>query len=255
MPVMPTMPYGVPPPTLPKHRFDPNQPESAVNYNFETCYDGEYPDMNGSQLIGTGIIGSRKTEVKYLARINSIRSNIGLSVVDIRGARIFNGETQIVFDGTIGKIILVVPLYCALTIDDSYCIGEVFTHRPCEVSINDAMQKGLPIIRVMIKNTVGDINIIEKEYNVNVTSESLNNELKRLRKNYSKNNKNNNNKQNQNNINDGSGGTKLVSVKTMFMKSFNNAKQQLSGNPGSKPVNTAPYPYPNPYSNSYPNPY
>jgi len=244
---VPIMPYNAP--TLPRHRFDPNQPESVTNYNFETCYDGEYQDMNANQLISTGVIGSRKTEVKFLARVNTIRSSIGLSVVDIRGARILNGESQIIFDGTIGKIILVVPLYCSLTINDSYCIGEVFSHRPCEVPVNEAMQKGLPIIRVMVKNTVGDINIIEKEYNVNVTSESLNNEFKKLKKNFYKKNKHNK----QNNGNNDNNGTTYVSMKSMLMKNFNNAKQQLSGNPSNKPVNVAPYPQPG-QTSQYPYP-
>ena len=224
-------------PPAPKHTFDRSKPESATNQNFETCYDGEYQDMNGTITIGTGSIGTKKIQVPALSRMNIVKSTIGNNIIDIRGARILNGESQIVFEGTLGRIILVVPKYISLIIEDQYCIGEVFSYRPTEVPVNEAMKKGLPVIRVTVKNTVGDINIIEKEIDLTISSEGLSSEIKKLRKEYFKNS-------NKNHSSGGNGGTSLVSMKTMFMKSFNSAKQQITGNPANKPVNTAPYPQP-----------
>jgi len=224
-----TLSQSVPPP---KHTFDCNKPESASNQNFETCYDGEYQDMNGNVTISTGTFGTRKIQVKALARINMVKSTIGNNIIDIRGVRLLNGESQIIFDGTLGRIILVVPKYLSLIIEDQYCIGEVFSHRPTEIPVNEAKKKGLPIIRVMVKNTVGDVNIIEKGVNISVSTESLNIEIKKLRKEYIKNNKKNSNSDN--------GGTSLISMKSMFKKTFNNAKQQIN-NQINKPVNPVLY--------------
>jgi len=192
-PPMQAGPQGLYPPPMQsqyvpfkKHRFDSKKPESATNQNYEVCYDGEYTDMNGVIIIGTGIIGSRKTEVKALARENIVKSSVGFSVVDIRGARILNGESKIVFDGTLGKIILVIPKHLAVVMEEYYCIGEVFSYRPNEIPVNEAVEKGLPVIRVVIKNTIGDVNIIEEEADVNVSSDSLNTKVKKLRKQYGK---------------------------------------------------------------------
>ncbi|ORX42836.1 hypothetical protein BCR36DRAFT_415889 [Piromyces finnis] len=240
--MQPPMVSGQYNPSIPqfvKHRFDTKKPESASNQNFETCFDGEYVDMNGCNTIGTGIIGSRKTQVRALARDNIIKSSIGLSIVDIRGARILNGESRIVFDGTLGKLIFVVPKYISIIMEDQFCIGEVFSYRPTEIPVDESMKKGLPVLRVVVKNSVGDINIIEKEADVNISSDSLNNELKKLRKQYGKKNKHNNNGSSSNAP--AVGGASLVSFKTNFMKSFNNAKNQISGVQNNKPVNTTPY--------------
>ncbi|KAG4099087.1 hypothetical protein H8356DRAFT_1038038 [Neocallimastix lanati (nom. inval.)] len=227
--------------------------ESASNQNFETCYDGEYQDMNDTITISTGTFGTRKIQVKALARVNMVKSTIGNNIIDIRGARLLNGESQIIFDGTLGRLILVVPKYLSLIIEDQYCIGEVLSHRPTEVPVNEAKKKGLPIVRVMVKNTLGDVNIIEKGVNISVSTESLNLEIKKLRKEYIKNNKKlgkkktkNNNMENSNGNNYG---TSLISMKAMFKKTFNSAKQQIN-NQVNKPVNLTPY-HPAAQSTSY----
>ncbi|KAL6631772.1 hypothetical protein U3516DRAFT_579220 [Neocallimastix sp. 'constans'] len=236
-----------------KHTFNCNKPESASNQNFETCYDGEYQDMNDTITISTGTFGTRKIQVKALARVNMVKSTIGNNIIDIRGARLLNGESQIIFDGTLGRLILVVPKYLSLIIEDQYCIGEVLSHRPTEVPVNEAKKKGLPIVRVMVKNTLGDVNIIEKGVNISVSTESLNLEIKKLRKEYIKNNKKlgkkktkNNNMENSNGNNYG---TSLISMKAMFKKTFNSAKQQIN-NQVNKPVNLTPY-HPAAQSTSY----
>jgi len=192
--------YMPPAPPFVKHRFDSKKPESETNQNFETCFDGEYPDMNGCISIGTGIIGSRKTQVKALGRENVIKSSIGLSIVDIRGARVLCGESRIVLDGSLGKLIIVVPKYISIVMEDQYCIGEVFSYRPTEIPVNESVQKGLPVIRIVVKNTVGDVNIVEEEASLNISADNLNNKIKKLRKEYGKKNNNNNNNNYNNNI-------------------------------------------------------
>jgi len=202
----------------------------------------------------------KKIEVPALARINVVKSTIGNNIIDIRGARILNGESQIIFDGTLGRIILVVPKHLSLIIEDQYCLGEVFSYRPNEIPVDEAVKKGLPIIRVMVKNTVGDVNIIEKEIDLTISAESLSHEIKKYRKEYSKKN-NKNNKNNNNGSNDNSnGGTSLLSMKTMFMKNLNSAKQQFYGYSPNKSA-TSPYPQQGqapgqaPYPYSMPSPY